>query len=285
MHVDDVAEEAETEAVEAETEDGEGEVQATEAEARKQGWVPRNEFRGNPKNWTPAEDYLKRGDPRYLRSALDQTQAELRDLKKAREQDAQAFAERLDRFEAMSKAQRAKLYGDIETARRAAVAEGNTEEYDRLNQVEADLYSQEQAAGKPTAKKETAPERPADADIIEAWIDDNPWWDTHPDMQHAAMTINQRIANRHPNMSAQDQLDKTREEVVKRFPDYFGKSGGKPQPKKPGAAAVEGGQRMASSPKGKGFSDIPAEERKIIERHIEEGLYKDKADAAAAYWR
>lgn len=285
MLVDDVAEEAETEAVEAETDEGEDEGASTEAEARKQGWVPRKEFRGDPDDWTPADEYLRMGDPKYLRKLAREQKKEIRKLAQAREQDAASFAERLDRMESMSKAQRAKLYGDIEAARRAAVEAGDTAEYDRLNQVEADLYSQEQAAGKPTAKKEAKQaERPVDADIIEAWIDENPWWDTNADMQHAAMTINQRIANRNPGMSTQDQLDKTRAEMEKRFPDYFSKNGGKSQPKKPGAAAVESGGRMASSPKGKGFSDIPAEERKIIARHIEEGLYKDQADAAKAYW-
>lgn len=285
MLIDDVAEEAETEAVEAEDGEGEDEGASTEAEARKQGWVPRREFRGDPEDWTPADEYLRMGDPKYLRKALRETKKAFRGLEKARQQDAASFAERLDRMESMSKAQRAKLYGDIEAARRQAVAEGNTEEYDRLNQVEADLYKQEQAAGKPTAKKEASPpERPVDEDIIEAWIDENPWWDTNADMQHAAMTINQRIAHRNPGLSTQEQLDKTRAEMEKRFPDYFGKNGGKSQPKKPGAAAVESGGRMASSPKGKGFSDIPAEERKIIQRHIEEGLYKDQADAAKAYW-
>jgi len=284
MHVDDVAEEAETEAVEAET-DGEGEAPSHEDEARKQGWVPRKEFRGDPDDWTPAEEYLRMGDPKYLRKLAREQKKEIRKLAQAREQDAASFAERLDRMESMSKAQRAKLYGDIEAARRQAVAEGNTEEYDRLNKVEADLYSQEQAAGKPTAKKAEKAEKQPDEPHpdVEEWVQENQWFINDEELNFAAQGIERRISKAKPGLSVSEVLAEVKKEVVKRYPEKFGKSAA---PKGNGAAAVESGGRMASSPKGKGkgFSDIPAEERKIIARHIEEGLYKDQADAAKAYW-
>jgi len=279
MHIDDVAEEAETEAVEAE-DTGEGEGPSPEDEARKQGWVPRSEFRGDPEDWTPADEYLRMGDPKYLRKALRETKKAFRGLEKARQQDAASFAERLDRMESMSKAQRAKLYGDIEAARRQAVAEGNTEEYDRLNQVEANLYEQEQAAGKPTAKKaEQQPDAPHPE--VQAWVDANQWFIRDKALNKVAQGIHEQIMDDEPGLTITENLAKTRAEVMKRFPEKFGKSA---KPAGNGHSPVEGGQRMPSAPKGKGFTDIPSEERKIIERHIEEGLYKDKAEAAKAYW-
>jgi hypothetical protein len=270
---------AEDEAPEADA-DGDDPSTAIEAEARKQGWGPLEEFRGNPKNWVPADEYLRMGDPKYLRNALKETKRAVEELKQARQQDAAQFAERLDRFEAMSKAQRAKLYGDIEAARRHAVEAGDTAEYDRLNKVEADLYEQEQAAGKATAK----PEQKADAPHpeVEAWVQANPWFTRDKVLNKAAQGIHEQILDDEPGLSIAENLEKTKRELVKRFPEKFGK---KPEAKANGHTAVEVGQRMASSPKGKGFQDIPAEERKIIERHIEEGLYKDKPDAAKAYWR
>lgn len=281
--------------VEEADDDGASEI---EAEAESGGWLPKAQFKGNPRDWVDADEYLKRRDPKHLRKQLDLTRKEIRELRQARDKDAAAFAERLDRFEAMSKAQRSKLYGDIETARLQAVEAGDTAEYNRLNRVEADLYDQEQAAGKTTAKPKAAEEQSEDqAEIIASWIDDNPWWDTEPKMQHAAMTINNRIAQRYPDLSPQEQLDKTREEVAKRFPDYFGekKSSAKPAARMNGHSAVEGGGRMAASTRGKGFADIPAEERAYIKRHIEEGLYdepgekhdqaKAQARAAKSYWR
>ena len=50
-----------------------------------------------------------------------------------------------------------------------------------------------------------------------------------------------------------------------------------PQPERSGRIAARGAR-------AKGWSDIPSEERKVLERHISENLYTDKADAAKAYW-
>jgi hypothetical protein len=279
MNDDDQLEAAEDEAVEAADGD-EGEAPSREDEARKQGWVPRSEFRGDPEDWTPADEYLRMGDPKYLRKLARDQKRELRKLAQAREQDAQAFAARLDRFEAMSKAQRAKLYGDIETARRQAVEAGDTAEYDRLNKVEADLYEQEQATGKTTAKKDTAKADEPHPDV-EAWVQDNPWFTRDKVLNRAAQGIHEQILDDEPGLTIAENLAKTKRELMKRFPEKFGRSA---PAKSNGHSAVEGGQRVAAAAKGKGFTDIPAEERRIIERHIEEGLYKDKAEAAKAYW-
>jgi len=281
MIEDDEQLEAADTAAEAAEDDG-ADGPSAEDEARKQGWTPRSEFRGDPEDWVPADEYLRMGDPKYLRKALRDQKKEFRKLAQAREQDAKSFVERLDRFEAMSKAQRSKLYSDIEAARRQAVVAGDTEEYDRLNRVEQSLYEEEVAAGKASAR----PERQDSAEpnqVVLDWIEENPWFETDQQLHFAAVTINKRIADKHPGLSHAEQLERTRAEVMKRFPDKFGEK--KPAPKTNGHSAVEGGQRMTVAPKGKGFADIPAEERKIIERHIEEGLYKDKADAAKAYWR
>lgn len=281
MHLneDEDQPEAAEEAAEAAEADGGDDAPSMEAAARKQGWVPRAEFRGDPADWTPADEYVRMGDPKYLRQALKDTRKAVSKLEKAREQDARAFAERLDRFEAMSKAQRAKLYGDIEAAREAAVEAGDTAEYRRLNKVEADLYEQEQAAGKTSAKPQQKADEPHPE--VDAWVKENPWFTRDKVLNRAAQGIHEQILDDEPGLSIAENLDKTKKELMRRFPEKFGR--------KPAAAnghtAVESGQRMAAVSKGKGFTDIPSEERRILERHIEEGLYKDKADAAKAYWR
>ncbi len=261
-------------------EGGEDEAQGIEAKAREDGWRPRSEWRGDPEDWVPADEYVRQGDPKYLRSALREQRKEVRKLAKARETDAKQFAERLDRFEAMNKAQRAKLYGDIETARRQAVEAGDTAEYDRLNKVEADLYEQEQAAGKATAKAEKQGDEPHPD--VQAWVEENPWFTRSKPLNLAAQAIHEQLLEDEPGLSIAENLAKTKREVMKRFPEKFGKAPAKTGGN--GHTAVEGGGRIPAAKGGKTFADIPAEERSIIKRHIEEGLYKDQAEAAKAYW-
>lgn len=272
--------EGEDEAQTGEDEAGGEELSATEATAREQGWTPKDQFRGDPSDWIDADEYVKRGDPRYLRKQLGQTERQLRKLAEQRATDQAQFDKRLERMESLNKVQRRKMYGEIEAARRAAVEVGDTAEYDRQNQMEAQLYEAEQEAGKTTAKEEPKEEFKSNP-VIDQWISENPWFNKSAALTRAAEGISQELSEVEPGLTLRENLAKTRAEIIKRFPEKFSKA---PPAKVNGHSAVESGQRGAPTPKGKGFTDIPAEERRVIEGHIKEGLYKDKADAATAYW-
>jgi len=286
---DEDAPEGEDEAETAEAEDGGEELSATEATAREQGWTPREQFRGDPNDWIDADEYVKRGDPRYLRKQLGQTERQLRKLEQSRATDQTAFEQRLTKMETLNKVQRKKMYGEIEMARRAAVEVGDTAEYDRQNQMEQQLYQAEQEAGKEPAKEEPAKADEPHPDV-KKWVSENSWFTKSKVLNKVAEGIHEQLLEDEPGLTITENLAKTRAEVIKRFPEKFSKAA----PAKNGHSAVESGQRATSAPKGKGFGDIPAQEREVIEGHIKEGLYKDKADetiaqqranAAAAYWR
>jgi hypothetical protein len=275
------APEGEDEAESLEAADGEAEVSATEATAREQGWTPKEQFRGDPNDWIDADEYVKRGDPRYLRKQLGQTERQLRKLETQRTADQAAFEQRLTKMETLNKVQRRKMYGEIEAARRAAVEVGDTAEYDRQNEMEQQLYQAEQEAGKATAKEEPQPKASKPHPDVEKWVSENPWFTKNKMLGRAAEGIHEQLMEDEPGLTIAENLAKTRAEVIKRFPEKFSKT---PAGKTNGHSAVESGQRAAQAPKGKAFTDIPAEERSVIEAHIKEGLYKDKADAAKAYW-
>lgn len=262
---------AETETAEAPEVD-----EATESEARKQGWVPLDEFEGDHDDWTPADEYVKLGTPRQMRKELKKTWAQLKEEKRAREADKREFAERLDRFEKMNKAQRARLYADIEAERKKAVKEGDTERYEELNEQEARLVEQEQRAE--PAKKQDTPQVNPDVDN---WVGANPWFMKDRTLKSYAISVHEQLLEDEPGLDITENLAKVRKEVVKRFPEKFGKQANGSAPRQ---NAVESGQRIPAAKAGKSWSEIPADDRKIIQRHIEEGLYKDQGEAAKAYW-
>jgi hypothetical protein len=276
---DHKATDAEDEALEA-AEEG-GEAPSIESEARAQGWAPREEYRGDPQDWVPAEEYVRMGDPKYLRKALKDTRRAVSKLEETIAQKDAEFGERLARFERMSKAQRAKLYSDIEAARRQAVKDGDEERYDELNRAEASLYEQEEAAAKPAPKAtERQPSEPHPD--VERWVQANPWFVKDKALNRVAQGIHEELMDTEPHLSIEENLARTRAEVIKRFPERFGR-GSKPQAGG-GHSAVESGARAPAAKGGKDWSAIPAEDRAIMKRHIEEGLYKDQAEAARVYW-
>lgn len=71
-----------------------------EAQARELGWKPKTEFRGDPKNWVPATEYVKRGenvlpyiqaDRRKLFQKVDAQEQEIRRLSTALSESAEAI--------------------------------------------------------------------------------------------------------------------------------------------------------------------------------------------------
>ena len=267
----------------AENDDNDDDNTAVEAKARDQGWVPLDEFGGDPDAWNDAGEYLKRADPRHLRKQLSQTERQLRDIQKQQNELKLAFDQRLQRMERLSQTQRRKLYNDIEIARRAAVEVGDTQEYDRLNAAEQRLYELEQPAepqaGNGQARKAADEPHPE----VERWVQVNPWFLKDRVLNRAAVGMHEALLEDEPGLTVSQNLARVKQELMRRFPEKFARrtEGGRESNVEGG----EGGQRAASStPRGKGWNDIPSEERTIIARHIAEGLYKDKTDAAAAYW-
>lgn len=277
---DEAPPEGETDAAAAEDAGGDDEASAVETTAREQGWAPKEEFRGDPSDWIDADEFVKRGNPQYLRKQLGKSEKQLRELERKAAATEADFNRRLAKMETLNKAQRNKLYADIEAAREAAVEIGDKAEYQRLNKVEAQLYEQEQKAEKAAPAEEKGADKPHPD--VERWVSENPWFTKSKALNHAAQGIHAELLDTEPGLTIAENLAKTRAEIIRRFPEKFSKNAA--AAKTNGHSAVESGQRTVSTPKGKGFSDIPAEERKVIEGHIKEGLYKDKADAAQAYW-
>lgn len=277
---DDAPEGEENDGQVAESEESGEEESAIEATAREQGWKPKSEWKSS-KDWVDADEYVRRGNPRYLREQLEQTEKQVRKLEQQRTADQTAFEQRLTKMETLNKVQRRKMYGEIEAARRAAVEVGDTAEYDRQNEMEQQLYQAEQAAGKEPAKEEPATKADKPHPDVEKWVSENPWFTKNKMLNRAAEGIHEQLMEDEPGLTIAENLAKTRAEVIKRFPEKFSKV---KSTTTNGHQAVESGQRNAPTPKGKGFGDIPSEERKVMEGHIKEGLYKDKADAATAYW-
>lgn len=257
---------------------------AIEAKAREWGWKPLDEFDGEPDAWHDAEEYIKRSDPRYLRQELSRTERRLKGLEKQQNQERLQFDQRLQRMERLSLAQRQKLYRDIEAARRAAVEVGDTVEYDRLNAAEEQLYKLEHESDAAATKQ--APRQSAADDIhpdVERWVQANPWFLRDKVLNRTAQGIHEALLEDEPELTVAQNLAKTKKELIRRFPEKFTQ---KAPDNGSGRSGVEtGGQRQGASTRGgKGWTDIPSEERAILDRHISEGLYKDKTDAASAYW-
>lgn len=221
-----------------------------EEKARKMGWTPKDEFRGDPAKWRDAEEFVDRGENMLpiLRKTVEKQQREMAELQKSI----------LEMREYHSKTEQrayAKAYGELKAQQMQAVAEGNTEAFQQLDQEIENL--QKEVTQKPKDENKAQDVHP---DYPE-WEARNRWVKTDPVMLAYGEAQVEYIRRTKPGMSYAEQLEEVTKAVKKEFPEKFS------NPRRTSAPSVEGATAVAKKG-GKSYADMPKEARETCDRLV-----------------
>lgn len=255
----------------------------TESRARAMGWVPKEDFRGPEDKWRDADEFVKRGEEelpilrernRDLTRRFSEMEAKLGNVEKS-------YRDNLANVERMSvialQRQREQLIDQYNSAMRSAVEIGDVSRYDQLNrdrdqaiyQFDNRVWQQVQP------QQQIAPEHQS---AVETWKAQNPWFSADPVLNMQAQAEHMRISDEMPGLSLAENLERTKQAIMNRFPAKFGIT---QQPQ----SNVEGGTRVPSSrPRQKSASDLPADVRRIADGFVKQGLFKDANEYAREYF-
>lgn len=164
----------------------------------------------------------------------------------------------------------------LENAQRKAAAEADMAAYDQIgnalraldyNRAVADQKAKQPAADqKATDQARTAADPPDPVTI--AWVAENPWVNTDPELFDFALARERRLAASMPDTAK--RLAKVREEVVKRFPEKFPNEAARNQPS---TVSRPGPQSTAKSKtKGKTEADLPPGARQAMDYFVRQGV-------------
>jgi hypothetical protein len=234
-----------------------------EAEARKMGWTPKAEFRGDPDKWRGADEFVERGRNMLpiVRATVKKQEREIADLKASMKQ----FAEFHDKTEQRAYAQ---ALSDLKEQRAQAIAAGDGAAFDKVDDA---IDSLKKDIAIKTAKPATD-----DADpVFNDWKDRNKWLDD-PKMEAFGNAAANYLRSTGEKATGADFLELVTKEVKAKFPDKF------ENPRRSAAPAVEGGAPAARGKAGQSFADMPAEARNACER-MARNAYADKPKEAAAF--
>ena len=220
--------------------------------AAEEGWVPKEQFTGDPEKWRPAHEYLRVGKQairamsRDLRATRDEVS---RIARTAADTTARAVEDERKRIEAVHA--KAVEDGDHATASKAVT------DLVKLQQQPADARSAEPS--------ETL-----------AWKDRNKWFEKDRVATGRAMEIAER--SRQLGATVAEQLEDAERGIRKEFPDLF------PKPAKSPAATQTGQARNANrSGAAKTFADMPAESQAMAKDYLaRHGVPLETT--AASYW-
>lgn len=241
-----------------------------EREARQNGWVPKDQFHGDERDWTDAATFVQKSrqlnpilkkSNESLKRELDSAKTELKELKLTTQEFAREFAKMKDNAYK-------RAIAELKGQRREAIKD---EDLDLADEIEEkiDALKEEQVKAT-TPKEEKAQESKVDETVLREfreWERENRWYNesTEPEMFDAAEGIALRLSRTNKELVGRAFMDRVTEEVKKRFPDKFEN----PRREK---SLHEGSKSRGASEGSKNYGALPPEAKKACDRYVKQGL-------------
>ena len=250
----------------------EPQVPEYESEARAQGWVGQDEFRGRESDWVDAETFVKRGRE-ILPIVRKNNEKLLKELQEARKiaEEARETAKEFQKFQKEQYERKAKeleaQLSRLKVERREAISSGDGLRVDELEEAQ-DALKEELQQTKAAANYTPPPvETPKQVDAsLQTWLDKNDWFGVDKRTTGIANGLGEALRAENPGLVGQAFLDKLDEELAATLPEKFGK--------KRVSNPMDGASGTSGRPsKGKqSYDSLPADAKAACDRFVKQGL-------------
>ena len=222
-----------------------------ESAAREQGWLPKEDYQGDPDKWKPAKEFVERGE---LFGKIDHLGRELKETKKALKMLQEHHTK-------VKEVEYKRAVDELKALQKKHLEEGNSDGYLEASELLTDLKAEQKAREVAT---EMAPNQP-DPRFV-AWVDTNKWYQKDPDMRKFADVVGLEYAQANPSLDPEEVLEFVAKKVKMTFKERFVN----PNRNKP--SAVEGAGSTA--PKAKGSFELTDDERRVMNTFVRTGVMK-----------
>lgn len=246
-----------------------------EAEARQHGWMPKEEFKGDPDRWSDAKTFVDRTD-----EVLPLVKKEKRILKQENETLKRDMRHMVARFDTIEKRAYERAMADLEKRHTEAVEMGDVAGATKATKDMVALERETVAAPAPPASEQ---------DVMEALIefrDDNPWYDKGGVERDYADLLAQKHAGEAKKMPPSEFFAMIGDKVREKYKDRLGKNeedDDDPKPRRKVLSPVEGGGPRRPRG-GKSGADLPPEAVRTADRFIRMGIIKDRDAYAKTFF-
>ena len=259
-----------------------------ESEARAQGWVAAEEFRGSESDWVDAETFVRRGKEimPILRKNNEKLLKELGEARKIAEEareSAKEFREyQKQQFEKKTKDLEGQLE-QLKQAKRDAITQGDGDRAIAIDDAMDDLKEQRLEAKEDLkAAEEKAKEVPqfTQDPILNTWMEKNDWFGKDSRMTGVANGLGVSLRQENPNLNGQAFLDKLDSELQEMFPEKFGKK----RTPNPMEGSPNGTARPSVSSGKKTYNNLPPEAKAACDKFVKQNLMTKEAYVAEYDW-
>jgi hypothetical protein len=245
---------------------------ASEALARRRGWVPKEEFEGDATKWVDADTFIERGNNfnSTLKKELAAVKAELANFK--------GTAEAFKKFHAEAmKGKQSELdtaLKQLKSQHREAIRDGDDDAADalegRMDVLRKDKADLQKELDNPTIEPKGAPDlktaTPEAVETLQAWVKDgNEWFENDLPMQAYALKIAEQLAANGETLRGRSFMEKVGKQVRADFPHKFS------NPNRQREGSTESGQQSVKTGPARTAKDLPEEDRKLMKEFISAG--------------
>jgi hypothetical protein len=226
-----------------------------EAQAREDGWMPSEDWKGDPKRWVDAKTFVERGQQflpivqakyRKTLETVESLRKEVDELKVG----SKEYREFAEKAIARERSEKEAKITELETLRKKAISEGDGEAFDRADKKLTELRQE------PPAKPSLGPE-------TQAWLNENTWYSEDRTLRGIADGLSDVVAAENPGLKGRAFLDKLREKVQMEVPHKF-------QNSKRDTVLTEDHQRKSASKKGRTYEDLPDDAKTACSRFLKQ---------------
>ncbi|MEM6682598.1 MAG: hypothetical protein AAF607_10175 [Pseudomonadota bacterium] len=231
-----------------------------EAEAREQGWVPKDDYKGDPEAWRDARTFVKRGEE-FLPVVKSQNRKLQKELEEAKSEIAEMKATAKEFQDYMSKTEKRafdKALKEIEAKQRKAAQDGDVTAFDEA-QKDAEKLRKNQ-------EEQVKPAEPKDDPVFKKWVEDTGWYGTDKKKTAQAEAIASGLLAEQTALRGRELLDEVAKQVAELNPEP--KNTKRDAPPKVGSGGSKGGTA------GKTYADLPAEAKATCDRFVRNGYFK-----------
>ena len=235
-----------------------------EQQAREQGWVPFEEWKGDPKDWRPPEVFIERGE--YFRTMKNQ--------KKKIDNLEDQLQELVNMQSKIREDERKNTISELKKQKKDAMED---QDFDAVAEIDEKLDQAKEEELSEKYRKDTTQNNSDQQnnqlssdqqEILDDWMSKNIWYDNDENKREYADTIGLGYRSRNPNASLQEVLDYVGKEVAARF--------GTSTPQQNRSSSPVADSQTTTAPKSsknkkKSYNDLSDQQKNIAKRFVDAG--------------
>lgn len=230
-------------------------VNPVEQEAREQGWVPKEDFKGDEHKWVDAGEFIRRGE---LFAKIESQNKKLKSM----EDTLHQFKQHHDRVQENAYK---KALADLKAKKKEALVEGDADLVIAVDEQIQEVREQAQAAQRQAQEQPQQVEHPE----FTAFKVKNGWYESNTAMRAWADARGTELAR--SGKSPAEVLRAVEKEVREEFPNRF------ENPNRSRAAAVEPSTNRGSKTSSDNYTPNDTE-RMLAKKFVRDGLYKSEQE-------